>query len=438
MSDVPAEAVGVIHSFLDASQRNDMAAMSACLTRQSLESGQLHGSPEGVRFVVDETHMEGATAIVTISGFPLEAPADAPAVIQMPCMVVQEEGQWKFDIGATMDRMMGPQLEAAMQQVADGMGQALEKVGQALTTALGGDDASGEYDPAWDQASLTPEADELFPLGELTVLPKTTLAVTYAIGTDVPVEIVMGELLPNIPPDQYAEMVNKMVAWFDGSFFAGWRTIFDGVVAGGVPLRNRLRSVRIEEAKQCEDRIIVLDGSDLVYRLNPANAEGYFSDEYVAALLPGVLAGLPERINSTVTGNRVLPRDDERPTPQFYRERWVPRWMRRIGALLGKPIGLELDWKQAADSNNVGPQLPRWGLNRVYGALAFACLDDSRKEELTRDLKTVEIAVGYDVTKRFAKYEDGKLSVGLCYYGGDTPGCYEHEIAGALAGEPVE
>jgi hypothetical protein len=111
--------------------------------------------------------------------------------------------------------------------------------------------------------------------------------------------------------------------------------------------------------------------------------------------------------------------------------------MRRIRALLGKPIALELDWERAADANKVGPQLPRWGLNRVYGALALACLDNSRKEELKRDLKTIEIAVGASVPKRFAKYEDGKLSVGLCYYGGDTPGCYEFEIAAALAGQPV-
>jgi len=136
----------------------------------------------------------------------------------------------------------------------------------------------------------------------------------------------------------------------------------------------------IEEAKQCEDRIIVLDGSDLVYRMNPVRAEGYFTDEYIAAL----------------------------------------------------------DWKRAADATNVAPQLPRWGLNRVYGALALVCLDSSGKEELKRDLKTIEIAVGYGVAKRFARYEGGKLIVGLCFYGGDTQGCYEYEIAAALAGRPVD
>jgi hypothetical protein len=229
-----------------------------------------------------------------------------------------------------------------------------------------------------------------------------------------------------------------MIAWYDNSFFAGWQALFDGVVASGVPLRDRLRSVRIEEAKNREDRIIVLDGSDLVYLMDPANDDGHFTGEYIAALLPGVLAGLPQKIDSAVDGNRTLPLAGEYPTAQSYRERWVPRWMRRIRALLGKPIRLDIDWTSAADATNVGPQLPRWGLNRVYGALCLACMDSARKEELKRDLKTIEFDLGSGVYKKSAKYENGKLTIGLCYFGGDTPGCYEHEIAGALAGQPVE
>jgi hypothetical protein len=214
--------------------------------------------------------------------------------------------------------------------------------------------------------------------------------------------------------------------------------VFDAVAASGVPLRDRLNGVRIEGTDRCEDRIVVLDGSDLVYRLNPTNAEGYFTDEVLTVMLPGVLGGLPERIDSALVDKRVLPLDGERPTAEFYRQRWVPRWMRRISSLLGKPIGLDVDWRRAADATNVGPQLPRWGLNRVYGALALACLDSARKEGLKRDLHTVELDVGSGVYKRYAKYEAGKLSIGLCYFGGDTPGCYEHEIAAALAGQALE
>jgi hypothetical protein len=269
-------------------------------------------------------------------------------------------------------------------------------------------------------------------------LPQTTLRVTYAIGADVPVDLMVGKPPPNVPPEQVEQMLKQLTGWFEGSLLANWQELFERVVAATFPLRNRLRAVRIEEAKQPEDRIIILDGSDLVYRMNGSSQAGYFSDDEVAAIVPGVLAGLPTRIDSTVEGRRLLPLDGEFPTSDFYRERWVPRWMRRIRSLLDRPVRLQINWHRAAAANQVGAQLPRWGLNRVYGALALTCLNEARKQELNRELEAIEIAVGVGVDKRFARYDAGKLSVGLCCYGGDTPGCYEHEIAAALAGQPLE
>jgi hypothetical protein len=233
------------------------------------------------------------------------------------------------------------------------------------------------------------------------------------------------------------QMIRQMTEWFDGAMFAEWQPLFEQIVSAGVPLRGRLRSVRIEEAKQPKNRVIVLDGSDLVYRLNPAPG-GTLGNEELAAVLPGVFAGLPARIDSTICEYRVLPVDGEALTLEFYRERWVPRWMRRIRELLRKPVKLEADWARAADVALTAPQLPLWGLNRVYGGIAYACLDPVRKEQLRRELDTVELAVGASVTRRFARYVDGKLSIGICAQGGgDTPGCYEHEIAQALAGSAV-
>lgn len=415
--------------------------MEACLTRKSLESGQFNGSsPDGFRPEVAEARMEGDLAVVNVATFPVDAPSGSAPVMEMPCIVVQEEGKWKFDLATTMERMMGGMLGSAMEQVAGGLNEAMGQVGQAFSEALGGssETSRGEINPEWEHASLTPEADELFPLPETRRLVQTTLRLTYALGFDVPVEMDLGELVANMAPGEAADMTDQMANWYDNSFFAGWQTVWDAVAASGVPVRNRLRAVRVEGIERHDNRIVVLDGSDLVYRLNPTNAEGYLPDEVLTVLLPGVLAGLPARINSDVEGKRTLPLESDRPTVESYRERWVPRWMRRIGALLGKPVGLDLDWDRAADATNVGPQLPRWGLNRIYGALALAFMDDAQKTTLQRDLHTIEIDVGSGVYKRYAKYEDGKLSVGLCYYGGDTPGCYEHEIAGALAGKAVE
>src|SRR5882724_5987728 len=96
MSDVPQDAIQVLNAFLVALQRNDLAGMSACLTRQSLESAQIHGSPEGVRYVMGESQMEGERAVINIKGFAQDAPADSPPAMEMACLLIREEGQWKF------------------------------------------------------------------------------------------------------------------------------------------------------------------------------------------------------------------------------------------------------------------------------------------------------------------------------------------------------
>jgi len=438
MPDVPQEAVTVLKSFLDAMQRSDMAGMTACITRKSLESAQFSGPPEGVRFVMGDGQMEDGQAIIMLKGYPLDAPADGEPMMQMPTVLVQEDGQWKVDINATTDRMMGGAMQDAMEQIADGMSQAVDAVGAAMSDAFGGSTPSGEDDPSWDQADLSLQADELFPLGELTRLPQTTLRVTYALGFDVPVELKSGERPKNMSEQEKADLLTQMINWYDSSFFTEWQALFEGVCASGVPLRNRLRSIRIEEAKSSDDRIVVLDGSDLVYHIDPTREDGYFSTEQLAAMLPAILAGLPARMDDATADHRSLPLAGEYPSIDSYRQKWVPRWMRRIRELIGAPVRLEVDWREAENATNVGPQLPRWGLNRVYGALAFACMDEARKEQLKQTLKTIQLDVGSSVYKKSAKYEEGKLTLGLCYFGGDTPGCHEHEIAGALAGQPVK
>jgi hypothetical protein len=434
MAQVPAEAVEALRAFLDATGRQDMPAMSARVTRQTLASGKLHGPPMSARYELGEGRTEGASVAIPVSGFPKDAPTGAAPAMQMDCVMVREDGLWKLDLPQTMQRMLGGNLETAVQQVAEGLGRAMEQMGKAVATALGG--GAAQDDETWDRASLTPEPNEQIPLEQSIRLVQTTLRVTYAVGTDVPVELAAGKPPENLPPEQVEQMIRQMTDWFDGTMFADWQPLFEQIVSLGVPLRGRLRSVRIEEAKQPKNRVVVLDGSDLVYRLNPAPG-GTFSNEELAVVLPGVLAGLPARMDSTICEYRVLPADGESPTLEFYRERWVPRWMRRIRELLRKPVKLEADWPPAADAALTAPQLPLWGLNRVYGGIAYACLDPARKEQLGRELDTVELAVGASVTRRFARYVDGKLSVGICCQGGDTPGCYEHEIAQALAGNAL-
>ena len=62
----------------------------------------------------------------------MKSPAGAGPAQEMtlPVIVVQEEGEWKVDMAATMDRMFGGAMDV--------MGKAMAAAGEALTTAMEG------------------------------------------------------------------------------------------------------------------------------------------------------------------------------------------------------------------------------------------------------------------------------------------------------------
>lgn len=435
---VPAEAIQVLRAFLEAAERKDEEKMKACLNRRTIESGSFSNSgPEGVRFVLGEAVMEGEVAVIPVNGVPLGAADDSPPAMEMSCLVVKEDGQWKFDLSGTVARMMGGDLGKAVEEMTSAMGQAMEGIGKAISEGLSAAFGSGlseltpeqaQEEKQWDEASLTPSPEELLPLPELMTLPKTQAALSAAVGSSVRVEAAVTDLLRQLGSDERAGLVD----WMDGQLFAGWGQIF-GDPALRDSVKDRLRAVRIEAASRCENRILALDGNDLVYRMFLGHTDGYFSDAEIATMLPGVLAGLPEKPDSSVAGYRLLPTDEERPTVDEYRQRWVPRYMRRIRELLAHPVRLEIDWAAAVEATNSGTQLPRWGLNRVYGAIALVCQDSGRRERLQRKLERIRLAVGMEVITPFALYDSGKLEVGVSYLDGQQPGCYEHEIASALS-----
>ena len=185
---IPAQAKQVLQAFLDASLRKDEKAMRACVTRHTLESGQLNSAgPEGVTLAMGEPQQEGEQWVIPVKAVPIGAPEGTPPVMEMPCLMVEEDGQWKFDLVGTAERMMA------------------------------------------------------------------------------------------------------------------------------------------------------IDGSDLLYRMALPENEGFFSkDDELAALLPGVLAGLPETIEASVAGHRLLTTDDETLSVDLYEQRIAPRYMHRISTLLGR------------------------------------------------------------------------------------------------------
>ncbi len=158
---VPAEAMKTLQVFLEAGLRQDEKAMRACLSRKSLESGQLDpsSSPKGAKFLFKESHMEGEQAIIQVRAVPQEGPDDAPPLLEMPCIMVKEDGVWKFDLGTTVDRMMGG-LEAAMGEMTKVMGDAMKGIGEAMGEAMTeafGPSTGGEAKPQGEPPQNEPK-----------------------------------------------------------------------------------------------------------------------------------------------------------------------------------------------------------------------------------------------------------------------------------------
>jgi hypothetical protein len=433
--DVPREAILTLNTYLSAFLRHDEAAMRACVARQTLESDQMRNdAPEGFTFALGEAKMEGENAIIPMALTPLGATEPA---MQMECLLTLEDGAWKVDLVAALERMMRGPMAAAMEDVTAGMAQAMEGVGHAMAEAFGptttGEIGVGDQD--WSGASLEVQEDEFLPMPAMTPLPKTTEAVRYALGADCPVTAAIGDLLQTLGSDE----TDVLVAWFEDTLFAGLGQILKAVAAE-MPLQGRLHAIRIEAAGWIEDRFVALDGSDLVYRMFPANQEGYYSDEELRMILMGVLAGLPAEVDERSAGRRTLANDTDTefvPTMGAYKERHVPRFMRRIGEVLGRRIRLEVDWDDmnlmGYMGDRAGRLMVRWCMSRIFGAVSLICLEPERGTLLRNEMKAIKLVFG----TRYARYADGTLEVGLTWVHAEKGCFYEYEIAGAGMGRPV-
>jgi uncharacterized protein YqcC (DUF446 family) len=427
--------------------------MRTCLSRNTLESGGFSGNgPENVTFQLGEPSWEGEGIIVPVTGTPnppapdAEPPPEAfpsPAPLQLTAILVREEGEgggWKLDLAATMDRMMGGSMEQTMNQLADTMSQAVGAIGSAFSEGMQQAFGSAESDsesssspiPDWNLVPLVPCVDEVLPLPEMESLPKLAAALSEALGSEIVAQAAMTDLLRQVASDQHEVLLN----WFEDQLFANWGSLL-ARVHDQQSLAGRLRAVRIEAASYHEHRFIALDGNDLVYRIYINDPAGYYSDEELGRILPGVLAGLPQEMVPGLANHRFLPNDEEWPSSDIYRERIVPRYMRRISQLLEKPLRLEADFDEVYDTQAAARQLSRWGINRVYGALALACQDYDVKHRLWQELHTVKLCMGHDDRQRWARYEGGILEVGQRSHEGEKGSFYEHELVAAILGSPI-
>lgn len=147
--DALQDALATLQRFLDANDRRDVDAMRACLTQSSL-SGFSGEGPADVRYDIGTPVLQGERVIIPMRVSPRDGGPDAPVLAEMPCVMVQEDGAWKFDLAATM----APQeamMEQALREMGQQIGQAMEQMGKAIGSALDGS-ADGQTPPQDPQA----------------------------------------------------------------------------------------------------------------------------------------------------------------------------------------------------------------------------------------------------------------------------------------------
>ncbi|MEN8150831.1 MAG: hypothetical protein ABFS86_13495 [Planctomycetota bacterium] len=129
-------AAGVVASFMLASTQGETEAALARLTEKSREGGEIHEDPmEETVVTFGEVAREDELHIVpTIT-------ADGDDEGAMDFVVVEEAGELRIDMNATMARAMGIDPEEMLEQMAEGMGQVMEGVADSMAEGF---EAMGE------------------------------------------------------------------------------------------------------------------------------------------------------------------------------------------------------------------------------------------------------------------------------------------------------
>lgn len=443
MSSHVNDAMAVLRRFVDANAAQDVAGMMKCLSKNTLESGGFSGPMPGeFRFEFGEAEEQAPSVIIPMTVLaPGETPDTPPVpVMAMRCIMVQEEGEWKFDLASTMQ----PQMEAmesammdAMQQVGNAMGEAMGAMGAAMGEALGGTtdgEPEGEISPftgeplvfsCWEDAPGDYEADELRQLPEMTHLEITTRQVSDALGREVPVVADVKSLM-----DLFGETdPTKLMPWLDGEFTAGL-----GQAIALSPFADRLRRVRIEASFEWQFREMLLDGTELVYRADLRADDGWyrFRDELLT-VIPPVLAGLMVPEPDVPEGFTTLPTQEWGPTITQFRERLAPRLMQRISTLAVGPVALDVPWGSMINEDTDGKRLQAWGLFPVLAALS--ALVSSGEAPRPGELRVIRLEDS--LCDRRASFVDGVLHLEMLLRQGEQ-GCFRpHELVGVLKGTPI-
>jgi hypothetical protein len=131
-----AAARAVAVRFLDAVKAGDEPAARALLRvreGETIDFRTMHESTGAYTLGPAEADGAHVVTVATITAAPgREAPPSLPVVLSRP------DGAWKVDMGLSMNRLLGVDLEGMMKQMAEGLGTALSQGLDAMGQALAG------------------------------------------------------------------------------------------------------------------------------------------------------------------------------------------------------------------------------------------------------------------------------------------------------------
>jgi hypothetical protein len=452
-SDQVRGAVAALQAFVDANARQDADGMRACLSQGSQEAGGFNGpTPAGIEFRMGEPEPEGERVVIPLEVVAGEGMTDGPppgtVLDTLRCIMVQEEGQWRFDLMSTMQPMADAAeaaMKEAMGQLGDAMGAAFGAVGEAMSQAFGDGDGGGatsefSSEPlefsTWEQAPDVPGAEELVALPEFTPLPGLTAFLAECLGREVPVVADVKGIMSMFNADD----PGPLMPWLENEFPRGLVAAIE-LASRAVPRElERLRSVRIEPAFDWMDRSISVDGADLVYRADFRDTQGWYTEDELAYLVAGSIAAIPPAAGEYPTGMGDQPREDPMPSLETLCNARLPREMRRLSLALGPgggegaPVAVDMNWSDFWSTNQFFRNWCVWGIARVIGAVRLAYPEggEAAPEGLVRVLR---YRLGYG--EKSATLEDGVLTIEISPDRGEQGCLYEHELCRVLLGQPL-
>lgn len=143
-----------------AQARGDTEALKQVVTDKTMEMSRAQSMGSHVELKIGNVTVDGDTATVQA-----DVKSDGQGQ-ELPIIVVKQNDQWRVDMAATIEKLMGgldlaAMMEEGMKQMAQGMSQAMEGIGEAMQGAFEGmSSASAASGCASSDLELAPFASE--------------------------------------------------------------------------------------------------------------------------------------------------------------------------------------------------------------------------------------------------------------------------------------